>query len=327
MKRRWFDAHLDLACLAENGRDVFAPLDRCGGPAHPAVTLGTLAEGGVAACLATVFIEPDGKDAVGYPAGDVAAAHAAGLRQLEHYKSWEARGGISLSLDARTGSPGILRAGILIEGAEPVRTVDELAWWVERGVVAVGLAWARPSRYSGGNSTPQRGLTDLGRDMIAEMDRLCVVHDVSHLSDLAMDELFTRAKGRVMASHSNARPLLGGTNQRHLRDESMREIAARGGVIGLNLFRKFVDPPGMEGQGGITEAIDLVEHVCTVVGHRRAVGLGSDLDGGFGADQLPVGIRVPADYEKLAEELARRGWNDAEVEGFAWGNWARFWKM
>ncbi|HLO42478.1 MAG TPA: membrane dipeptidase [Phycisphaerales bacterium] len=325
MKQRWFDAHLDLACLAENGRDMFASLERCGGPAQPAVTLGSLAEGGVAACLATIFTEPDGNDAVAYPAGDSEAVHAAGVRQLVHYQNWQARGGISLALDGRGDGPGVLRAGLLIEGAEPVRSVEELAWWVERGVVAVGLAWARPSRYSGGNSTPEVGLSDLGRAMVAEMDRLGVVHDVSHLSDLAMDEVFTRASGRVMASHSNARALLGGENQRHLRDESMREIAQRGGVIGLNLFRKFVDPPGLEGKGTVMHAVDLVEHVCSVVGHRRAVGLGSDLDGGFGADQLPAGIRVPADYEKLAGELSRRGWNDAEVEGFAWGNWARFW--
>ena len=61
------------------------------------------------------------------------------------------------------------------------------------------------------------------------------------------------------------------------------------------------------------------------MGNRQQVGLGSDADGGFSALTLPEGIDRPKDYVKLAETLRGRGWSDAEVEGFAWGNWARFW--
>jgi membrane dipeptidase len=351
-----FDAHLDLACLAENGRDMSRGLGDCGGPADPAVTFPTLREGRVRACLVTVFVEPDGDDAVRYAAGDAESAHAAGLRQIEWYRRWCDEGFMSFGLPAgrmrasddgaswkQTGDIGVaLQAGILVEGADPIRSPDELAWWVERGVVAVGLSWARPSRYSGGNSTPEAGLTDLGRAMIDAIDSAGVVHDLSHLSDRAMDELLSRASGRVIASHSNCRALMDGENQRHLRDESIREIARRGGVIGINLFGKFLVPPrnASDGAGAaffasvpaartstIADVVAHVERICELVGHRRAVGLGTDMDGGFGASSLPEKIRTPRDLKKILDALAARGWTASDLRGFAWGNWARFWGM
>lgn len=330
MPRRWFDAHLDLACLAENGRDMAAPIERCGGPPDPAVTFGTLRDGGIAACLATVFTEPDGDDAVRYKAGDAQGAHAAGVRQIQWYQQWHRDGHMKIGPFAAQPLPtpdSPLAGGILIEGADPVRDPDELSWWVRQGVVAVGLAWARRSRYSGGNSTPDEGLTDLGRELIRRIDASGLVHDLSHLSDPAMDELLATSRGRVMASHSNCRTLHDGKNQRHLRDGSIRAITQRGGMIGLNLYRKFLDPPGKEGQGSLEDAANHVEHICAVVGHRRSVGLGSDMDGGFGASSLPAGMTLPVHLERLAGILALRGWSEEEIEGFAWGNWARFWEI
>lgn len=308
---------------------------RAGGPDQPAsVTLPALREGGVRAALGTIFIEPDGNDVCSYPAGDAEVANRLGLAQLELYRRWREAGEVVLFGDA-SGSGGggaskssaPLRLGILIEGADCIRSPEDLEWWRERGVVAVGLAWAKASRYAGGNST-ELGLTELGRALVREMDRIGVVHDASHLSDRSLRELLEMTDRRVMASHSNSRVLMGTSNQRHLTDEAMREIAGRGGVIGLNLYSSFLIPGGPKAKGEratIEQAIAHVEHVCGVVGHRRAVGLGSDMDGGFTAAVLPAGIEHPRDLAKIAEGLRSRGWSDGEVEGFAWGNWARFW--
>ena len=52
--------------------------------------------------------------------------------------------------------------------------------------------------------------------------------------------------------------------------------------------------------------------------------MGSDLDGGISANDLPAGVGRPRDFEKIAEELLRRGWGEEGVDAFAWGNWARF---
>lgn len=340
---------------------MFAPLEILEvdgakvGPHPPAaVTLPELARGGVRLALGTVFSEPDGTGPEGYPAGDVERAAAKGRAQVEVYLTWRDKGAVGLDLRrVCRGDPGVgqvrggmgvaevvpqpvaerlkrpLHLGILVENADPIRGPEELGWWVERGVVAVGLAWAKASRYAGGNGT-ELGLTDLGREMVREMDRLGVVHDLSHLSDRAMDELLGMTGRPVIASHSNSRALLGGggfgENQRHLRDETIREIARRGGVIGLNLFSAFLRPAlGDGGRGDVADCVRHIEHLCEVAGSRAHIGLGSDMDGGFSAARLPRGIERAGDVGALAEALSARGWSDEEVEGFAWGNWVRFW--
>jgi membrane dipeptidase len=352
----WFDAHLDLAYLAVSGRDMTGPLDVGAGPHAPAgLTLGTLAEGNVRLCLGTIFTEIDGHGPEGYPAGDVERAHALGRAQLEVYLTWRDRGLISLDRFAGLrsqrgvgevrGGMGVaevvplgprarlarlprgpaLHVGILMENADPIRSASELGWWRERGLVAVGLAWAKSSRYAGGN-TSEDGLTPAGRELVAEMDRLGIVHDASHLSDRAFAELCAATGARMVASHSNCRAITdpGGTNQRHLTDGQIREIARRDGVVGLNLYSRFLHPRLRdEGRATMDECVAHVERVCDLAGSRRHVGLGSDMDGGFVATRLPEGIDAPRGYDRLAEALSTRGWSDDEVLDFASGNWMR----
>ena len=331
----WFDAHLDLAYLVECGRDMDAPLQGAGGPHPPAaVTWPALRDGGVRFCLGTIFTEADGTDAVGYPSGDAKAAAERGRAQLAQYQRAVATGRISLmprrgvacdgSCNTPCDSGAPISLGILMENADPIATPDELEWWVSQGLVAIGLSWAKASRYAGGNSVTT-GLTDLGRVLVGEMDRLGVVIDVSHLSDASLEQLFELTGSTVIASHSNSRTLLEKTNQRHLTDDAIIEIARRGGVIGLNLYGKFLTPPGAERGPTIDDAIRHVERVCELTGHRRAVGLGSDMDGGFSAEGLPDAIRSPRDLSKLLDALHARGWSDDDLRGFACDNWLRFW--
>ncbi len=357
----WFDAHLDLAYLAVNGRDMFAPLDRDAQPHPPAaVTLASLEEGSVALALATIFTEPGGTGPEGYPVGDGERAYRVGRAQLEVYLTWrdmkrvsldlrrhlyrepdtgEIRGGMGVaepkphsarSIADRLPREPALHLGILIENADPIRAPDELAWWQERGVCAIGMAWAKSSRYAGGNST-RDGLSDQGRALVKEMDRLRLVHDGSHLSDRAFDELCGLSAAPIIASHSNVRALLGDPeNQRHLSDHQIREIARRGGVIGLNLFSKFLRngqglAPGSESRATIEQTLAHVEHICQLTGGREHVGLGSDMDGGFSAAKLPEGIDRPAQTDLLLKALAAAGWTNNELFSFACGNWIRFW--
>jgi membrane dipeptidase len=302
-----------------------------------------------------------------YAAGDVEQAHRRGRAQLEAYLTWRDAGLVSLNLrDALVAPEGVgevrggmgvaevvpptiesrvLRAaksspltlGILIENADVVREPAELEWWSQRGVVAIGLAWAKPSRYAMGNGAPpesRAGLTDLGRAMVREMDRLDIAHDASHLCDRALDDLLELATGRVMASHSNCRALLDRAgsvpNQRHLTDRHIRAIIARGGVIGLNLFSPFLIAPGSSrGSGGdaratLEEAADHVLRICELAGDASHVGLGSDMDGGFSAQRLPMGMSGPKHLRLLADTLTKRGMNAADLECFAWKNWAEF---
>lgn len=340
MPNDWFDAHLDLAFLAETGRDMHVDPESSRGRYQPAaVTLPSLAEGRVHRILATVFAEavPDPASpeaetgAFAYPAGNVDAAYVAGMRQLKLYHAWHEAGVIDLptraGAESRGGGPR-LRVGVLVENADPIPSPDELGVWVEGGVVAIGLTWGLPGRYASGNtvasSGPGSGLTSPGHELVARMDELGVVHDASHLNDRSLDDLFSATDRLVIASHSNCRALMGGGDQRHLTDEAIREIVRRGGVVGLNLCSTFLsDAAGKTGRAAIEDAVRHVEHVCEVAGGCAHAALGSDMDGGFTAARLPEGISCPRDLERLAAALHDRGWSDDDVEGFARGNWLR----
>lgn len=331
MQNHWFDAHLDLACLAVNRRDMTSDdLTTCGGPWLPAsVTLPALKEGGVVACLGTIFTELGGDGPEGYPGGNAEAAHKRGRAQLEVYRDWEERGLISLGLREalRQVDGANLAMGILVECADPIRTPDELAWWVEAGVIAVGMSWGNGSRYSGGNAQPGVGISDMGRDFVAAMDALGVIHDLSHLSQRSTDDLLALTDRPVMASHSNVRALVEPANERHLADETIIEIGARNGMVGVNLVSNFVDPDVTQDpptRARLPILLDHIERICELMGRRDGVGLGSDMDGGFSAEWLPQGIDTPSDLHRITDGLRDRGWSDEEVEGFRFGNWARF---
>lgn len=359
MQTRWFDAHLDLACLAECGRYLARPPLEGGGPFQPAaLSWPTMLSAGVHACLGTIFIESGGTDEVGYPAADAEAAHRRGLAQLERYHAWHRAGVIELTdFRPRRGEPGMtpmklpppngaaIKLGILMECADPIRTPDELAWWVERGVSVIGMAWARGSRYTAGNAergpTGAEGIAPIGRELVKRMDELGVVHDASHLSWRAMDDLFALTDRLVIASHSNCSALLewparGATqgtkpNERHLRDEHIKEIGREGrgggGVIGLNLVRNFIrsglkrDDPN--DRPSVMEAARHVDHIAAVMGHKRGVGLGSDLDGGITRNDIPAGIDSHQDMGLILDDLRKLNWHLRDVDAFAWGNWAR----
>lgn len=346
MTHEWFDAHLDLGMLAEHGRDMHASIDQCRGRYQPAaVTLPSLDEGRVRWTLGTLFtegVDPSDPSAESgpntYPFGDAPAARKAGMRQLLLYRAWAGAGVIAMMPRRGRRAPETdapLRLGVLMECADPIEHPDALDEWAERGVVAIGMAWWHQGRYASGNGTDPGapGLTDLGRALAARMDELDLVHDASHLSQRALDELLACTDAPVIASHSNCRTLLGGERnpqwQRHLSDDSIREIARRGGVIGLNLVRNFIreglDPDDPTDRPSVSHACDHIEHICELVGDRAHVGLGSDMDGGITADDLPIGIRTPSDLERITDELERRGWGDAECAGFAHANWRRFW--
>lgn len=328
---RFFDGHLDLACLALNGRDLC--LDRRGQPPWPpgCVTFPALCRAGVVGFMGTIFTEAGGNDRVSYPPGDARAAHAAGVAQLDLYRRWHDQG--LIDLDGSTGrlDPRRPRCILLMEGADPIRSPEELDWWLERGVRAIGLAWARGSRYAGGNATPGRGLTPLGRDLLRRMADLGVVHDISHLSQRALDEalaLGLDGPGTLIASHSNCRSCLSGSEERHLDDDTIRHLGRRDGVVGLNLFARFLRAGlAPDTRPPIDDALRHVDRIVALMGHARGVGLGTDFDGGFSALQLPAGIDGPEDLPKLTDALEARGWSASDLDALAWRNWSRFWRL
>lgn len=320
----WIDGHLDLAYLAVAGRDFTV---RVADVSAGCVSYPDLADAPVRVALGTIFTEAN---APGQPGGyrdsrDVEGAHRVGLEQLRWYQGEEAAGRMRIlrtraDLDAHwadVSQSGPLGIVVLMEGADPMRTPEEAAWWFAEGVRVVGMSWAYGSRYSGGNSTGGP-LTGPGRELVAAFDALGILHDASHLSDASLDDLLARSTQRVVATHSNCRMLLE-PKERHLTDGAIKEIAARGGVIGLNLFGNFL---AVGRDATLDDALDHTTRVASLAGAERCC-LGSDLDGGFVPTKLPLGLRHPRSYASLARGLAARGWSPQAVDGFRAGNWLR----
>ena len=316
-KHAWLDAHLDLAYLAGEGRDFHRSVAELG--IDGAVTWPDLAAARIQTLFATIFTERDGPtgEPAAYPADDPDAAERAGRRQLSWYEAEEAAGRVTIVRDlADLDAEIVPRLVLLMECADPIKTPDDAAWWVDRGLRVVGLSWARGSRYAGGNAQPG-GLSAEGASLVDALETHRVGHDVSHLSPAAFDDLLARTSGPVCATHSNAAAITG-PNDRHLRDDQIKAIAARDGIIGLNLFGRFLRGDGMPAT--IHDCLDHIEHVAALAGRNR-VGLGSDADGGFGASALPEGLRDLRHLDRLTLGLADRGWTPAETHGFQFANW------
>ncbi len=322
------DAHLDLSYNALQGRQVLRPAAEQAPDDEgiPTVGLPDLVAGGVALIGATIFCQPAIAEKPGYRTAD--EAHAAAEAQLAWYLQQCAAGSMRLvtSRDSLPRERDVVslpqKAILLLEGADALRCVDDLQEWFDRGLRIVGLAWKR-TRYAGGTGEPGP-LTADGIELVRALDRVGIIHDLSHLAEESFWQLLEMSDGPVMASHSNCRAIVPGDRQ--LSDEMIRAIAHRGGVIGMNFFDAFLLPPEQRGKRRATldDLLQHVRHGCDVVGDAAHVGLGTDMDGGLGREEIPAEIRTSADLPRIAPALEAAGFSTDDVSGILGGNWLRF---
>lgn len=319
------DGHLDLAWNALGGRDLTLELEalRASDPrpdGTATVTFGELRAASTRICFGTLFALPHTPQS---PGGytDPAGARAQALAQLGQYRRWEDAGHVRLlrgraEVAAHLAAPDApLGVVLLMEGADPMRGADDLPFWVEAGVRVIGPAWGR-TRYAGGTDAPGP-LTGAGRELVTAMRDLGVTLDASHLDDASFWEA-AEIGPRLIATHANSRSRVPGN--RHLTDEMARAVAASGGVIGLVFLSTFIRAGWAPGQARVplSELAAHARHYAQVVGWAH-VGLGTDLDGGFGREKAPAGVERYRDVERFLAELP------AGVRaGVAGGHWARW---
>ncbi|HEY7115096.1 MAG TPA: membrane dipeptidase, partial [Tepidisphaeraceae bacterium] len=180
------DAHLDLAYNALRGRDVTRPAgeqtanDTDG---TPSVGLPDLRAGGVELICGTIFCEPARGAHAGYATADEARAQA--LAQLGWYQDQTAAGRIDIVRSPAhlpTDEPRDKQTSVIIlmEGADPFRSPDDVDEWFDAGLRIVGLAW-KSTRMAGGTGEPGP-LTDEGRALVRALDATGIIHDASHLA-------------------------------------------------------------------------------------------------------------------------------------------------
>ena len=336
---RFFDAHCDTVMKVREGR-----LDFVTGAGEGHVTLpGLVAAGSCVQVFASFVL------AERYPGGERETAEAVidAIRGMIDATNGVMRLALTAS-DVRAACAGApIAALIAMEGADPLEGRAEAFVDFHRlGVRDLILAW-QDNPFSGtafGTDTP---LTAEGWALVELAEELGTMIDVSHLADRAFADVCRAARKPFIASHSNCRAL--SPNRRNLTDPMIRELAGRGGVMGINLHAGFLDSErcreetrfgqelaarGVTGPDADRERCRfaaglpraslewVARHVLHAieVGGEDCVGLGGDLDG---TDYLPLGIEGIGDYPKLARLFLEAGLSFSQVEKVSWRNFER----
>jgi membrane dipeptidase len=296
-------------------------------------TLSELERGKTAIVFGTLFASPAAswthpgeRHPGGYDTPE--EANSQGLAQLAVYEGWERAGRIRI-LKSKTDlehhlelwkTDSVTGLVVLMEGADPIMTPDDLGNWWNRGVRMVGTSWGA-TRYAGGTGMPT-GLTDIGRELIAAMKDQHMILDISHQSHEAFWDSMDVGTYRVMASHSNAFALTP-TGNRHISDDMIRAIGERNGRIGVVLFNRFLEPAWTRETPEVRVTLDgqvlgHLQHMANLIGWDK-VGIGSDIDGGLGRDETPEGLEVHGDIAKIGDVVP------AEArDGVLGQNWISF---
>jgi membrane dipeptidase len=356
---RWLiDGHLDLAWNALSwGRDITVELGELNqadiGPAdHPSrgratTTLPEMRRAGVVLCQATLLAranprarpeEGHARISLDFANQEIASATASG--QLAYYALLERRGLLRLirsrrELDAHwqrfTANSTKEPIGFILamEGADPIVEPDQAHSWWDIGLRSVNLAHYGKSRYAVGTGD-DGPLTPEGVQLLREFEKLGMILDATHLSDTSFYQALERFGGPVLASHNNCRSLV--PDGRQFSDEQLRMLIERDAVIGAALDAWMLYPGWIRRQTSrevvrLDAVADHIDHVCQLAGKHSHAAIGSDLDGGFGTEQCPVGMDRISDLQKLDEILAGRGYSDGAIDDIFHGNWLRFFRQ
>lgn len=242
---------------------------------------------------------------------------------------------------------GKIAAIIAVESGQAIE--DDLAFlrdFYRLGVRSMTLTWNSTNWADASNQAPRHnGLTDFGRDVVREMNRLGMIIDVSHAADKTVWDTLETSSAPIIASHSCAKAIC--DHRRNVNDDLIKAIANAGGVICVNFYSVFLDqdfklqrekvsrirqqhdddekmladeteklkeltPP-------LSKVIDHIDHIVNV-GGIDSVGLGSDFDG---MNPPPKGLEDVSKMPKLTEALLESGYSVGEITKIAGGNFLR----
>jgi membrane dipeptidase len=342
------DAHLDLSMNAlEWNRDLRASIQEINhrekhltdkpDRGNATVSLDELRKGNVGIVVATQIARYVAADSTlpGWNSPEQAWAQTQG--QLAYYKALERTGDLRpirnrselndhlTQWEADGHTIGYI---LSLEGADSIVSLEYLEIAYASGLRALGPAHYGPGSYAQGTNA-SGGMGAKGRDLLRKMMDLNIILDATHLCDDCFWEAMEYHQGPVWASHQNCRALV--DHNRQFSDEQLKEIISRGAVIGMPMDAWMMVPDWVRGEStplnknvSLNTLIDHLVHVCDLAGNTNHVGLGTDLDGGFGREQCPADIETIADLQKLPELLLKRGFSDEDIIKFCHQNWLNF---
>jgi len=260
----------------------------------------------------------------------------------------------------RNAKNGLISIFMGMENGAPIqKDLSLLRMFNRLGVTYMTLTHAGSNEICDSCTSPEprwNGLSPFGRTVVAEMNRLGMLVDVSHISDASFWDVLKYSKAPVVASHSCCRALC--DHPRNMTDEMIVALAEKGGVIQINFYPSFLDKAYGEKAGALIQAqeeaqdawyehpddpevqaqmkaaiaalqvvprpsykliVDHIDHVVKLVGVKH-VGLGSDFDG---IEVTPDGLEDVSRMQKIIIELRKRGYSDYEIRHIAGGNFLR----
>lgn len=258
------------------------------------------------------------------------------------------RGVVSLAMGMENGAP--------VEG-----DLANLRHFYERGIRYITLTHSKNNEICDSSYDKERrwnGLSPFGEKVVAEMNRLGIIVDVSHVSDSTFYDVMKITRAPLLATHSSCRHFTPGW-ERNMSDEMIERLAENGGVICINFGSAFVrgeylDEKAYEraeqeitdylsahniakgsaeaaayrkeyrrarSKGTVAEVADHIDHVVQLVGVSH-VGIGSDFDGVL---SLPQGLQDVSEYPNLIAELLRRGYSQQDIAAICGENTLRVW--
>lgn len=281
-----------------------------------------LRAGGVVGQFWSVFVPADDPDPVRTTLQQVDVAH----RIVERYPDTLALARTATEVRAAVDSGRI--ASLL--GAEGGHSIgDDLA--VLRSLARLGVRYMTlthnddtPWADSATGARAHGGLTDRGREVVAEMERIGMLVDLSHTAPATMRDTLDVATQPVVFSHSSTVAV--NDHPRNVPDDVLARLSDNGGVVMITFVPQFVSAEfaAWEDAGSagtppvvtVSDVADHVEHAREVAGVRH-IGLGGDYDG---TPVLPPDLRDVSRYPVLAAELERRGWGADDLRALAGGN-------
>ena len=299
------DGHIDTPTLMlDRGYDL--------GARHGAdhVDLPRMIEGGLDGAFFSIYV------ARAYGEDERATQRAVALieevlRQADRTEGVEvARSAADVRAIRQRGGRAVLMG---LEGGHALQgSPDVLRRLWANGIRYVTLTHSNTNSWADASTDIARwgGLNDTGRALVAEMNRLGVLVDLSHVSDATFADALAVTTAPVILSHSSCRALH--DHARNASDEMLAALAGNGGVVMINFYKTYL------GRGRVTldDLLDHIDHAVSVAGIDH-VGLGSDFDG---VPQLPAGMEDVTRLPWLTYGLLQRGHSESDVRKILGGN-------
>lgn len=323
MSYKVFDGHNDLPWHLRDECSS-ATAGAADAAASPFTTIPQLREGGVAAQFWSVFVHSD-------ISGDAAVAATLEQIDLVHRLIDDYRDDLVYAPTARTieqvqGS-GRTASLMGVEGGQQIGgSLAVLRDYARLGVRYMTLTWSTTHDWADSATDQPRhgGLSDFGRDVVREMDRIGMIVDLSHVAPSVMRQVLDITDKPVIFSHSCVYEL--NPHNRNVPTDVIDRLPANDGVLMITFVPSFVSNErrrwvedgehGMPPEVTVTDVADHCDWLRERIGARH-IGLGADL---CGTDSMPTGLGDAAAYPALFAELERRGWSPEELRALGFDN-------